>query len=72
MAFQLHVRVIEAADIAKMDSNATDAYCVLKTSSQSEKTRVCNNTMTPRWNQEFHFNIASPSVGALDIKMRSE
>ena len=72
MAYTLHVRVIEATDIAKMDINASDPYCILKTSSQEMKTRVKKNDMHPRWNEEFHFNITSPSSGALDIKMRDK
>ena len=72
MAFKLHVRVVEATDIAKMDANASDPYCILRTSSETMKTRVIKNNMHPRWNQEFHFSIGSPTVGALDIKMRDK
>lgn len=71
--FTLHVRVIEANDIPKMDIiTATDAYCILKTSSETRKTFVVKDSMHPRWNQEFHFVVSAPSVGSLNIVMRDK
>ncbi|KAK8838088.1 hypothetical protein M9Y10_036039 [Tritrichomonas musculus] len=72
MLYTLHVRVIEADDIPKMDANATDAYCILNTSSESRNTAVIQNSMHPRWNQEFHFSIATPTTGSLRIVMRDK
>lgn len=70
MLYTLHVRVVEADDIPRMDSNATDAYCVLATSSETRTTNVVQNSMHPRWHAEFHFNITTPSVGSLRVTMR--
>ena len=73
MAFTLHVRVVEANDIPKMDLiTDTDAYCILRTGSETRKTYTCQNCKHPRWNQEFHFNVSSPTVGSLGITMRDE
>lgn len=70
--YALHVRVIEADDIPRMDANATDAYCVLQTSNQSQTTFAMRNSMHPRWNQDFHFNVTTPTVGSLHILMRDK
>lgn len=72
MAFTLHVRCVEATDIPRMDSNATDAYCVLSTSSEQLKTNVIQNSMHPRWNQDFHFQVIAPQQGSLHILMRDK
>lgn len=72
ITYQLHVRVVEAADIAKMDANSTDAYCVLATSSDMQKTRVIKNSMHPKWEQDFHFTIETPTIGSLDILMKDK
>lgn len=72
MLFTLHVRVVEATDIPRMDANATDAYCLLQTSSESLTTFVVKNSMNPRWNQEFHFSVSAPTVGSLRITMRDK
>lgn len=70
--YTLHVRVIEADDIPRMDANATDAYCILQTSSQSQTTFAMRNSMHPRWNQDFHFNVTAPTIGSLRINMRDK
>lgn len=70
--YALHVRVIEADDIPRMDANATDAYCILQTSSESQTTFAMRNSMHPRWNQDFHFNVTTPTIGSLHIIMRDK
>jgi len=72
---QLHVRVIEAKGIAKMDFfSKSDPYCILKMSSgcQNQRTRVIQNSQLPRWNEDFHFNIQSPATDYLQIMMYDE
>ncbi|KAH0786328.1 XYPPX repeat family protein [Histomonas meleagridis] len=71
---QLHVRVIEALDIAKMDISKSDPYCVISVSSSNDtrRTRVIENSLKPMWNEEFHFNIPNPSNSALKILMRDK
>ena len=71
---QLHLRVIEAQDIAKMDAYKSDPYCVISLSSSNDtrRTGVIRNTLNPRWNEEFHFNVPNPSMSALKILMRDK
>jgi hypothetical protein len=70
---EVHVRVLQAIDIAKMDANATDAYCILKVGAcPDKKTRVIKNSMQPQWNQDFHFSVPNASQSTLTIKMRDE
>ena len=61
---QLHVRLVEAKDIAKMDTfSKTDAYCLLSLNGTSpKKSKVIDNSMTPKWNEEFHFNVLSAKI----------
>lgn len=72
MKYQLHVRVIEADDIPKMDANATDAYCILTVGSTKFNTKVIDNEMHPVWNEEFHFPVPDPSTGSLHIIMKDK
>ncbi|KAH0787749.1 C2 domain containing protein [Histomonas meleagridis] len=71
---QLHVRVLEALDIAKMDISKSDPYCVISVTSSNDtrKTRVIENSLKPVWNEDFHFNIPNPSNAALKILMRDK
>lgn len=55
-----------------MDANATDAYCQLTTSTESRSTFAILNTMHPKWEQDFHFSVTSPTSGELRIKMRDK
>lgn len=70
---ELHVRVVEAQDIPKMDFfGKADPYCILQMSSSSDsrKTKVCSNTYTPVWNEEFHFPVANQTRDALHILIK--
>ena len=71
--YTLHVRLIEANDIPKMDLiTQTDAYCIFRSCSESRRSFTVLNSKHPRWNQEFHFTIPSPTIGSLNITMRDE
>lgn len=72
MAYQLHVRIIEADDIPKMDVNSSDPYCILRYENQSQKTSVIKNTKHPSWNQDFHFNVTDPKAGEILIQMKDK
>lgn len=71
---QLHVRVVEATDIARMDLHKSDPYCLVSVSSTNDtrRTRTIENTLNPRWNEDFHFNVPNPSMAALRILMRDK
>ena len=56
----LHVKIIEAVDVPKMDIfTDSDPYVILSLNNSSgrEKTKVIDNTKHPIWNQDFHFPI---------------
>ena len=71
---QLHVRVVEATDIARMDLHKSDPYCLVSLSSTNDtrRTRTKENTLNPRWNEDFHFNVVNPAMSALKILMRDK
>ena len=57
-----HIKVIEARNLPIMDSGSStcDAYCLLNFSDRTKtRTRTIENTLTPVWNQEFHYEIKS-------------
>jgi len=70
----LHLRIVEARDIPKMDTiGKTDAYCIISISEKNpQKTRVENNTMTPRWNEDFHFDVTNPQSDEIHLLMRDK
>jgi hypothetical protein len=71
--FELHLRVVEAVDIPRMDANASDPYCILRVNGADERrTRVIKNCMQPRWNEEFHWILTTTMGARLNILMRDE
>lgn len=71
--YVLHVRLIEANDIPKMDLiTQTDAYCIFRSGSETRRSFTVLNSKYPRWNQEFHFTVSSPITGSLNITMRDK
>lgn len=59
MEYYLHVRVIEAKGLPKVDTFGTiDPYVVLQTNSgEKYRTRYRKNDMEPVWNEEFTFRV---------------
>ncbi|KAH0796506.1 C2 domain containing protein [Histomonas meleagridis] len=56
----LYVKVLEATGVPAMDNNGlADTYCKLRIIDRDEpvKTEIKPKTLTPSWNQEFHFPI---------------
>jgi len=71
---QLHVRLIEGRDVPKMDSlGKTDPYCVLTISgNQRKESKFIKNTYTPKWNEDFHFDVPNPQSDVFKILMRDK
>jgi hypothetical protein len=72
---QLNVRVVEARGLAKMDTfGKSDPYAILRLvgSQATFKTAVIKNTLTPVWNEQFHFSLYNPSRQALFILLKDE
>ena len=68
----LHIRVVEAADVPKMDvAGKSDPYVLIKSSksSQTYQTKHKNNTDKPVWNEEFTIPITSAMDDILTIEM---
>lgn len=71
--YQLHVRVVEARDLANFDStDRSDPYCILRVNGMEQRTSCISNNLNPVWNQEFHFNVPTPQAGALEIRLRDK
>ena len=71
---KLHVRLIEAKEIPKMDTiGSTDAYCRLYISDgNQQRSTTQKNTMLPKWNEDFHFDVPNPNTDTFDITMFDE
>jgi hypothetical protein len=69
----LHVRAIEAIDIPKMDITSSDAFLVLQVTTQNgKKSRVCKSTLTPKWDEEFHWTNVDARAHSLRIIMKDQ
>lgn len=54
----LHVRVIQAINLPKMDERGhCDGYCVLSVGEQKFQTRIIQNARDPYFRQDFHFKV---------------
>ena len=70
-----HVRVVEGIDIPKMDTiQKCDPFCILHLSNSPNeyRTKVIDNTLSPHWNQDFHFKIPQPDDIILTITMKDK
>lgn len=70
---QLHVRVIEAEGLPKMDVfGSVDPYCQLQvnTVQKVERTKTIKNCKHPVWNEEFHFPVHDISTDTLYLLLK--
>ena len=75
MSYKLHVRLIEARGLPKMDTiSKTDPYCLLYStqSPKKQRSRTRSNTHTPVWNENFHFDVFNPAQDQLFIDLFDE
>lgn len=79
-AVRLHLKVVEAFQLAELDSeNHIYPYCLIQVSNSSDikRTKVAERTTSPTWNQEFYFTVKNPNTDSLKVfikdftKMRS-
>jgi hypothetical protein len=71
---QLHVHVVEAADIPRTDFlGQPDVYMTLQLSNAAaqQSTDVIPDTQNPIWNQMFHFALPDPSCTVLFAVIKS-
>ena len=70
---RLHVRIVEAEDLPKMDVfGSVDPYCQLQvtTVKKVERTKTIRNNKHPIWNEEFHFPIHDLSTDTLYLLLK--
>ena len=69
---ELHIKVVEAADVPKMDTvGKSDPFVQLSlnTTSQVWKTKAKNNTSTPVWNEQFTLPITTKLDDLLTVQL---
>lgn len=69
---ELHIRIIEATDLAKMDIvGLSDPYVKIKIhgTNQKDQTTIIKDSVNPVWNQDFHFSAHNPNKQVLVLKM---
>ena len=55
---KLNLKVVEAKNIPVVDIGGTcDGYCKIQFGQQNAQTRIIDNSLTPRWRQDFFFDI---------------
>ena len=71
----LHVRVVEAKDLPKMDViGKADPYVIIQMSGTkySSKTKTVYDTYNPYWNEEFHFQVTNINTNHIDFLLKDE
>ena len=55
---KVHVRIIEAKYLPVMDvKGSCDGFCKIQFGKQKAQTRIIDNSLSPKWRQEFSFDI---------------
>ena len=55
---KVHLKVIEAKDLPDVDASGTcDGFCKIQFGKQKVQTRIIDNSLTPKWRQQFSFDI---------------
>ena len=55
---KVHIKVIEAKNLPVVDvSGSCDGYCKIQFGKQKAQTRTIDNSLTPRWRQQFSFDV---------------
>jgi hypothetical protein len=66
---KLHVKIVEAVDIAQMDAlSKTDAFVTVEVAGVKEQTKEQSDTMTPKWDESFSFDVSDRS-GSIVLEM---
>ena len=55
---KVHLKVIEARNLPVVDVNGScDGYCKIQFGKQKVQTRIIDNSLSPKWRQQFSFDI---------------
>jgi Ca2+-dependent lipid-binding protein len=71
---ELHVRILSAQNIPKMDAGKSDPYIKIFINGRTphQATKIVHETETPEWNEEFHFDVLSYGYDLLTLQMFDE
>jgi Ca2+-dependent lipid-binding protein len=71
--YAFHIRLISGSDIERMDGlGKSDPYVVLSSASETFQTSVKKNTLTPKWEEDFHFSVPDPRNFIIKLLLRDE
>ncbi|XP_057973269.1 multiple C2 domain and transmembrane region protein 6 [Malania oleifera] len=66
----LELGILSARNLPRKDGRATDAYCVAKYGNKWIRTRTILDTLNPRWNEQYTWEVYDPctviTVGVFD------
>jgi Ca2+-dependent lipid-binding protein len=71
--YELHLRLVEARDVPKMDLfGLSDPYCTIQVSNSRQiyRTKIIDNTKTPVWNDDFRLSITNLETDFFQIVMK--
>ena len=55
---KVHLKVLEAKNLPVVDvSGSCDGYCKIQFGKQKAQTRIIDNSLSPKWRQQFSFDI---------------
>ena len=67
---KVNLKIVEAKNIPIADIDGTcDGYCKIQFGKQKAQTRIIDNSLTPRWRQEFSFDILDIQQDYLFIQL---
>ena len=69
---RLHVKVIKAKGFPQMNIvDGTNPFCIVKVAEREQRTSIIRNSLTPKWEQEFHFDVRNAPLQDLEIVLCS-
>jgi Ca2+-dependent lipid-binding protein len=69
--YVLHIRCISAEDVVKLDTlGKSDPYVLLSSNGERFQTSVKENTVAPRWDEDFHLRVPDPRNNLVKLQLR--
>ena len=70
--YSVQICIYEAKDVPKMDISSSDPYVTLELDGEKKSTKVVQNSLCPKWNEQFYFDIKDLSTSVLYFTMWDE